>query len=307
MKKNHLYYFLVLSLLVFSSIHSQKKIDEKSNELIIKVDSLERKIHQLESKNELSGIVEEYKDLNNLYSYGFGILLALFGIVFPLIIYMVQIRPSLDTIKETKSLIKKIDDDFEKSFEEHLRKNKNKLIDQAIESFLSQTTQSLPTSYTLLDTYKSEGFTEIQVIKLLKVLSKADDNNTEDFIAGLLTFQEDSNIEDYFVNLIKSEPSNHQCIYGAMYFANYNKVEYMDLIANVVISGYSLVGMIASLCHSSKNFALQFINSEVLINDVTMEEEIINWGKYGAKFMIERIDKGKVESTLLWKKYLELI
>lgn len=300
-------FVLIIILLSFntSTLPAESQV-KNENKIEVKLDSLDRRIKLLEKESNSDKIVEHYKDLNNLYSYGFGVLIALFGIVFPMIIYLVQIKPSMDSIKETKALLKKIDDDFEKSFEEHLKKSKNRLIDQAIESFLKQDDQILPTNYTLLDTYKSEGFTESQVIKLIKILRKPDSDKTDDtFIARLLNFQEDINAEDYFESLIKTNPSDEKCIWGALYFATYNKTKHMDLVADIVLNGYSLIGMISSLASSSKEFMIAFLNNAHLVENLE-RKEISNWGKSGSKFAIEKTSKAKIESTLLWKKYCEL-
>lgn len=284
----------------------------KNSDSISKIDSLEAKIEKLEKKlNQDSSstrnnkIIDEYKDLNNLYSVGFGILIALFGLVFPIILYFGQIKPNIETTKETKALVKKIDDDFEKSFENHLRKNKNRLIDQAIENFEKLDEHSLPTNYNILDTYKVDGFNELQVIKILKLIKNKDfDDENKSFFTSILTFQEDSNIEDYFVELIQSTPKDEKCIWGAIYFANYNKTEYYDLIAEIVINGYSIVGMVASLASSSKNFAIGFLNNEHLIREHNFIE-IRNFCNFIENKNIKSLNKSIVEKTLIWKKYLE--
>ena len=73
---------------------------------------LENKINELEKrsneKDYAKEIIQEYKDLNNLYSIGFGILIGLFGFAFPTLIYFIQIKPSIDVTKESKALLKKL-------------------------------------------------------------------------------------------------------------------------------------------------------------------------------------------------------
>lgn len=300
------YIILIFTIFIFNSTKAENINNLKQLPIEIKVEQLNKKIEKLEENSYSKDLIQEYKDLNNIYSIGFGILIGLFGVVFPLLLYVVQIKPSQDVLKEAKQLIKKVDEDFEKSFEEHLKKSKNKLIDQAIEGFEKQTEQSLPTNYTLLDSYKSEGFTEIQVIKLLKLLKRDDiDKSNKTFFASILTFQEDENIENYFVELIKQDSADDKCIWGAIYFANYEKTQYYDLIAKIVISGYSLTGMIASLSHSSKKFAVQLLNNELLIKELS-EIEIKNYGDYGAKYLIEKMNSEIIEDTFFWKKYLLL-
>jgi hypothetical protein len=300
------YIILIFAIFIFNNTEAENLNKSKQNPSEIKIEQLSKKVEKLEENSYSKDIIQEYKDLNNIYGIGFGILIGLFGVVFPLLLYVVQIKPSQDVLKEAKQLIKKVDEDFEKSFEEHLKKRKNKLIDQAIEGFANQTEQSLPTNYTLLDSYKSEGFTEIQVIKLLKLLKREDiDESNKSFFASILTFQEDENIENYFVELLKQDSKNEKCIWGAIYFANYEKTQYYDLIAKIVINGYSLTGMISSLSHSSKKFAVQLLNNELLIKELP-EIEIKNYGDYGIKYITEKMNSEIIEDTLFWKKYIQL-
>lgn len=300
------YLIIIFTILVFNFSKAEIKEPSKKPSVEIKIDSLKNRIDKLEEISYSKDIIQEYKDLNNIYSIGFGILIGLFGIVFPMLLYFVQIKPSQEVLKESKQLIKKVEEDFEKSFEEHLKKSKNKLMNQAIESFEKQSEQVLPTSYTILDTYKSEGFTESQVIKIIKLLKREDiDKSDKTFFASILNFQEDENIENYFAELIKNNPADEKCIWGAIYFANYEKTQYYDLIANIVISGYSLVGMIASLSSTSKKFALQLLNNDLLVKNFS-DVEIKNYGDYGAKYLIEKMNTEVVEATLLYKKYLSL-
>src|SRR5690606_19935274 len=112
----------ILLLLLLSLSLNSYATTQKDSLSLDKIDSLQIRITELEKNREFNyteSISSEYKDLNNLYSVGFGILIALFGFVFPLILYLIQIKPSIEAIKETKALARKLDEDFEKSFEKH--------------------------------------------------------------------------------------------------------------------------------------------------------------------------------------------
>jgi len=296
-----------LLLLILSLSLNSYALIQKDSLSFAKIDSLENRIIELEKNresNHLESIINEYKDLNNLYSVGFGILIALFGLVFPLILYLVQIKPSIEAIKETKALAKKLDEDFEKSFDKHLRKSKSKLVDQAIKSFENFSEHNLPTNYTLLDTYKSEGFDEVQVVRLIKLLkNKKIEESDKEFITSVLPFQKDEFTESYFVDLIESKPNDKKCIWGAIYFANYNKTEYYDLIADIIINGYSIVGMFASLSSSNKNFSIGLLDNKKLANNHDYNE-IKNFCDYLSKNDIQTLRKADAEHSLIWKRYL---
>ena len=135
------------------------------------------------------------------------------------------------------------------------------------------------------------------LIKLLK-----SDSDDKDFFARMLIFQEDENTEDYFVELINNDAKDKKCIWGALYFATYNKQEYIDLIAKIVVNGYSLTGMISSLCSTSKDFAILLLNNEVLLQELDKKERE-NYRDYGFKHFVEKTNKEISESTLFWKKY----
>jgi len=297
----------ILLLLLLSLSLNSYATTQKDSLSLDKIDSLQIRITELEKNREFNyteSIISEYKDLNNLYSVGFGILIALFGFVFPLILYLIQIKPSIEAIKETKALARKLDEDFEKSFEKHLRKSKSKLVDQAIKSFENFSEHSLPTNYTLLDTYKSEGFDEIQVVRLIKLLkNKKIEESDKEFIASILPFQKDELAESYFVDLIDSNPNDKKCIWGAIYFANYNKTEYYDLIADVILNGYSIVGMFASLSSTNKYFAIGLLDNKKLANKHDFNE-IKNFCDYLSKNDIQTLRKSDAEQSLIWKRYL---
>lgn len=273
----------IFALLVFSLSSAKTTEQFKSDSLSNRILELEKKTNTIE-KEFAHSLIQEYKDLNSIYSVGFTVLIGLFGIVFPTFLYFVQIKPAQDALKEAKLLVSKLDEKFEHSFEKHMAESKNKLINQAIESFESQIEQSLPTAYTLLDTYKIEKFTTSQINKLLKFLQSDEyHNENKTFFATILSMQSSNDIENYFANLLKNIPADDKCIWGAIYFAKNKKTEYFDLIASVVLNGYSLVGMISSLSYYSKEFALQLLDNEKLI---------ANFSEYDTKAFCEFIERG---------------
>ena len=164
--------FILIFIIFSTSCFPIEKTSRTENtSLENKIDKLEKRLNEKDNAKE---IVQEYKDLNNLYSIGFGILIGLFGFAFPTLLYFIQIKPSIDVAKESKALLKKIDEDFEKSFEKHLQKNKDFTIEQAIYKIELSNGNSLPTNFTILDTYKDEPFTDVQITKLIRLLNKSD-------------------------------------------------------------------------------------------------------------------------------------
>lgn len=292
---------VIFTLFLIFNCNAQNKLDSTLvHQYESRLDSLENVISKLQAQNDNDKLVDEYRNLISLFGIGFGVLLGLFGLVFPLILYVVQIRPTHETIKETKNLLKRIDEDFETSFKEHFRKSRIKLVDDAIDNYFSKNIPMLSSSHSTIDTYKNEGFTELQVVRLIKLLKG--DSDEKDFFARMLIFQEDENTEDYFVELIKNDPKDKNCIWGALYFATYNKQEYIDLIAKIVVNGYSLTGMISSLCSTSKDFAILLLNNELLLKELDKKERE-NYRDYGFKHFVEKTNKEIAESTLFWKKY----
>lgn len=63
--------------------------------------------------------------------------------------------------------------------------------------------------------------------------------------------------------------------------------------------------MISSLSHSSKKFAVQLLNNELLIKELP-EIEIKNYGDYGIKYITEKMNSEIIEDTLFWKKYSQI-
>lgn len=296
----------IFTVLIFYSVSAQTSRSKANDSFEFRISQLEKNINNIK-ENQLSiDLIQEYKDLNNLYSFGFTILLGLFGIVFPILLYIIQIKPAQDALKEAKQLLSKIDENFEKSFEEHLRKSKSKLIDQAIESYERLDEQNLPTSYIHLDTYKSEKLSEVQILRFLSLLRRFDvDNESKDFFARLLTFQESIEIENYFVDLISNHPSDGKCIWGAIYFTKNAKVEYLDLIADIVLNGYSLIGMLSSLSYQSKGFGIKLLENEKLVKNLDTFK-IISFCNGVENNLGNKFNMDKIRESLLWKKYLDV-
>lgn len=268
-----------------------------------KIDSLSQKINTLETNQNLSNdIISEYQNINSLFETGFGILIGLFGVVFPLMLYFIQVKPSLEKIKEADNLIKKIDEDFDKSFKKHFNNTRNQLINEALDNFLNNNTAYIPISYHTLNSYKSLGFDELQVVKIIKLLKIKIYDDYDEFFCRLLILQEDKNIEDFFVQLINESPKDERCVWGALYFATFNKTEYIDLIAEIVVNGYSLTGMISSLRSSNIDFTIHLLNNQRLNNELN-ENEIKNYADYGIQYLIDKIGEDKVKNTVFWSKF----
>lgn len=296
------YIITLFALFIFYSATSSEEIKIKNDSIDHKITNLDKKVNLIE-ENLSHSLIQEYKDLNNLYTIGFGLLIALFGVVIPTLLYFGQFKPSQDALKEAKLLLAKIEENFEKSFEEHLRKSKAKIIDKAIESYEKLEEQFLPTSHINLDTYKGEVFSEIQILRLLSLLRRTDiDNENKIFFATVLTFQTGKEIEKYFVDLISSDPKDPKCIWGAIYFAKNGLAEYYNLIADVVLNGYSLIGMLSSLFYESKSFALELLQNEKLVEN--LEHSKINIFCENLEVLQKRISIEKIKETLLWKKYV---
>jgi hypothetical protein len=298
--------FTIFTLLIFYSVNAQTAKSHSNDSFEIKINQLENKINSIK-ENQLSiDLIQEYKDLNNLYSFGFTILLGLFGIVFPILLYIIQIKPAQDALKEAKQLLAKIDENFEKSFEEHLRKSKIKQIDLAIESYERNDDQNLPTSYIHLENYKSEIFSKIQIFRLLALLNRSDiDGENKEFFARLLTFQQSNEIEKYFVDLITGNPKDKKCIWGALYFANNAKKEHLNLVSDIVLHGHPLVSMLSSLSFHSKGYAIELLQHEKLAKNLK-DNDIINFCRGAETVFANILDIDKIKETLIWKKYVEL-
>ena len=284
-----------------SLVKSESENQKQINILNGKIDSLSNQLSQSQNPNLEEQIIKEYNNIFSLFSIGFTVLLGLFGLVFPIMIYFIQIKPTQESIRETKSLLNKLENNFEQSFREHFKKNRVKMVDEAISNYESQNTAFISSSYSTIDSYKNEGFTELQIVRIIKILKSQSEDKDKDFLARMLLFQEDINSEYYFQDLIRNNPKDNKCIWGALYFATYDKSENIDLIADIVINGYSLVGMLSSLFDTSKKFCIELLNNEHLVNNLN-ESKINQFLELGTKYFIEKFDQETIESTLIWKR-----
>lgn len=205
-------------------------------------------------------LINEYRHLITLYQWGFGTLLAIFGIVIPIITYFTQIKPAKEIIDEAKKLISKLEQDLEKTLEEHLLSNRDKLIDHALENIRNRNLPLIQNSLNVLEINKAQGFNEIQIIRIIKLLKSTDvEKENKEVLAYLLIYQEDPNTEDYFVDLIKKNPSDHNTFAGLAYFAKFNKQQYFELIVEVILikdRDYITSSVVVHLLDFSKSYTL---------------------------------------------------
>jgi len=266
--------------------------------------SLENKIEELEKrlneKDNTKEIVQEYKDLNDLYGYGFGILIGLFGFAFPILIYFIQIKPSLDVAKESRALLKKIDEDFEKSFEKHLRKNKDFTIEQAISKIELYNGNSLPTNFTILDTYKDEPFTDVQITKLIRLLNKTElEPGVKEFIADILSHQNNPMVEDYFVSIM--EIPDYKRLFGVVQFSKFNHKKHIDKVVKLILSGHSLGNIHEHIKYGSKSFLKKLMNNEKLTLEIS-EDLMRSFKDYVENYSNDQNDLEIIKSSKVWKK-----
>lgn len=300
------YIYTLITLLTFICCSSNEQVKPQITTPNQNIHKLEQRITKLENEDLSKNLIQEYKDLNSLYNNGFAVLLTLFGLIFPALIYFIQIVPAQNILKEAKLLQHKLESDFEKSFDEHFKKRKDKIIDEAIETYERLDEQFLPTSYTNLDTYKSEKFSIIQIIRLIALLKRNDISEGDKYhFARILTFQKSNEIENYFVELLSIDPKNGLCIWGALYFASNKKTEYYNLIADVVINGYSLIAMYSSLSYHSRSFAIDFFNNEKLVENL-QGNFIRNFCDHANSEKFDKVDLMNIKKTAIWNKYIEL-
>lgn len=306
--RNNMKYIITLfTLLIFYSATAKDTLQVKSDSVKYKINQLDKKVSSIEN-NLSNSLVQEYKDLNNIYAVGFGILIALFGLIFPAVLYLTQIKPAQDALKEAKTLLAKIDENFENSFKEHLRKSKEKLIDQAIESFENHDDQNFQTSRLFLQNNKSESFTKSQIIRLLSLIKREDIDDDEKYrFCKILAYQKLEQIEDYFVDLIITDPKNNNSYSALTYLAKNNKTEYFEIITNVLLQPTytSFDGMFNTFFSLSKSFAYNILNYEKLVEELK-DNHIISLCREIELNNTKKYNKQKIKESLMWKKYLEI-
>lgn len=300
------YIITLFALMIFCTVNSKITVQTKNDSIENKITQLDKKVNSIEN-NFSRGLIQEYKDLNNLYAIGFGFLITLFGVVFPIYLYFGQFKPAKDALNEAKLLLKKIEEDFEKSFEEHLNKSKYKIIDKAIESFELQEEQNFPDSIENLQKYQSETFTDKQIMRLIALIKRTDiSSNNKLFLSARLIFQKSDEIEKHFVDLIRLDPKDKQSEHAISYLAKVNNKSHYDLITNVLISDpKAFEEKLYTFLYRTKSFAYDFFNHEKLIENLS-DEQISKCCRTIENDKVNNFDLVKIRGTLMWKKYLEI-
>ncbi len=249
-------------------------------------------------------LLEKYNTLNNTIFTIIGILIAVFGLAIPLLGYFFVYKPAKDELKESKKLLNDIENNMNKLFSDYTLKNKEELIDNALINFETNNIPEISNSIGYLKAHRHEGFNDKQIFRLIKLIKNK--NSDSDIFMRALLSTENEFTEEFFIDYLRKNSTDaHLSIYTILYFATYNKVKYMDDIAEYIIQTSELTGTIASIKTEDISFATLLINNDKLANGID-NQTLINYASYMDKYAQEEIAKLDLHNSKLYQKYLSI-
>lgn len=298
-----------------------------------RISNLEQYIHEVSKTNDslVSGnnkiseevnyrrdLLEDYDRLNSTTFNIISGLFAFFGLIVPIIGYLFVVMPAREQLKDAKEATKEaqeklkeaqvlLDDvknNMEELFADFTIKNRDNLIDNALQNIENNNISQKANAINCLDTYKHDGFNEKQIMRMIILIKK---DIRPDFFMPLLSFTESIFSTDFLHEYLKKNPLNNLSTWSSIYAAIFNKEEFLDDIAEYIIQSKKITGIFASTKSSSHSYWVKIINNNRLVNNID-NETLIDHMSYYDKFnenetSLERTDR---QNSLLYKKYLEV-
>lgn len=293
--------------------HKVQVLENKVNQL---EDSLENKsflsdllVSQLKYKNQIleeriNQASDTISNQNSLFD-GFGILysiitiiIAIIGIVLPILTYQFGIKPS-------QKALENFENNAETKIEDFLEKSRNRQIEQAIHNISSDNQELKSNAVTYLSLTQYQGFSDEQLFKLLTLLKS---DKIDQVTKGILAYAISNRKSDYANEYFKEEiftPDNSNIKYAAIrYFANTGIENYLNTIRKLVYSSSDKTSEFNSLL-----IHMASINKEavkVLINDKKLidyfDEKDIELQKQTLNKDLLQISEKEFEKSYLFKK-----
>ncbi|HMK24425.1 MAG TPA: hypothetical protein VK483_00245 [Chitinophagaceae bacterium] len=207
----------------------------------------------------------------NALSDGFGviytiitIIVALLGIVLPILTYQFGIKPSQKALKE-------FENNIDKKFEQYLIDSRNSQIEQATENLKSQNQELKSNAVTFLSLTQHQGFNDQQLFKLFLLLKSSNiDQTTKGTIAYSISNRKSDFATEYFYEALK-DSSNVGVKYAALrYFANIGIENHLKIYRDLISQANDkLLEFSTILIHNgsiNKNANIILINDKEFID-----------------------------------------
>lgn len=281
------------------SIHKVIQI----NDSLVKINSK----YEERDKND-NELLDRYDKLNNtLFSWA-GWLIAIFGLVVPLIGYIAvffstarERKEAQIHLDESKALLSDIKNEMENKFFEYFKKAKEMQIDKILDALIEGKSGNLEDNIYFIHDNNTEKFNDSQVIKIIKLIKSEKYNN--DLLMECLLFNDNIFIEDFLLEVLRSNASyaGDDCNYPITYFSKYNKRKHVGDIAKAIIRDRS-IQTIFSYLQQNPDFAMAILNNEYIIK--SMGDEELTFGRTLEKN--NPYPKLNYKDTLFFTKFKEL-
>ncbi|MDV3677284.1 hypothetical protein CMU30_17105 [Elizabethkingia anophelis] len=311
-KRTLLFFFISISTCFFSQIKSQINREKVEIEVINrKVDSLISAQHNLKEKileERISQATETITNQNSVIS-SFGtlytiitIVLALLGIVLPILTYQFGIKPSRDALKE-------FEEKSEKRFNDFLRGKMKKEINRAIENLENKDNQIKNNAINFLQLNSHQGFNQDQILKILKIINdEGVDEETSNKLLYCISCQKNEDLKGYYIEYLKTSNKFDKIYYCILFFSYYEYREYKEYIKQFILNNEDEAAYLTvASClvkHSKKDFHSFFLNDNEIIDNLSSNVlNMINQNNLGRDRLFEwKIKESDYKETHLYEK-----
>ncbi len=279
---------LEANVTIQNELAKAKSIIEQSN-LTMKI--LDQRLLQAsDTINNQSTIVSSFEIIYSILTIVFTII----GLLTPLVTYFFGIKPSRDQIKQLEA-------NFDNKLAEYLQFSRISRIDNALKNLEGGNIQEKQNAITFLSLTQHEGFSDMQLFKLLKAInSKNTDEIQKITLASLLTTTENEYATQYCQKLLKDGNTNDGNIniefIPARYFGligvTNHLADFKEYLLSVSDKKISLAAIVSHMRTISIEAVVEMFNSDE-IADLFEDADLLPLGN-----QLKWIFKGKEADSI---------
>ena len=121
----------------------------------------------------------------------------------------------------------------------------------------------------------------------------------KEFIADILSRQNNPIVEDYFISIMEIQDNNR--LFGAVQFSNFNHKKHIDKVVKLILSENSLGYIHEYIKYGSKSFLKKLLNNEKLTLEIS-DDVMRSFKAYIENYSNDQNDLDIIKSSKVWKK-----
>lgn len=294
---------IFFSLFFFNSQQTKITDSNKIETLNKKVDSLikvqnDKKLEILDER--IKQATETISNQNSLIS-SFGtlytvitIIFALIGVILPILTYQFGIKPSQKALEDFEK-------NSEKKFNDYLKDNKEREIDNAIENLSNEDLAVKNTAVNFLSLNYHLGISDKQILGIINHLNNKNDidDTTRGQLYNTISNQKNENVFNYFKQQLKDVDEKNILIYYAIKSCSFFEYDqYKSELKEYIKKNQNFLTVSTYVQLLAKHHLLNFFNDENIVSilaEVELEQIKSNWKHYLNNWKISETDFQKTK------------